>query len=196
MMGRRMGATLAAAAWLFVSGAIVYAALLQDFAQRSLVDVARPPAEMKARLWAVALEKLLTAVAMTVIYVWSEQRGSWMRRGLLIGIVAVVMFQIPFSLSVYANMRVALSAELVIAVVDSVRLVIAGLIIATIDRAAAKKRPRASRPLPRSKVFVRRLWRTFATDASIRGRSVSRRRCAAASARVVCRDTQLARFAK
>jgi hypothetical protein len=46
MRGRRVGATVAAAAWLFVSGAIVYAVLLQDFAQRSLAEVARPTADI------------------------------------------------------------------------------------------------------------------------------------------------------
>ncbi len=124
-------ATLLAGTWLFLSGALVYVFLMANIIPPLMTEVALPAAVMPTRLWAVAVEKLVLAGALTVV--GTRQLGlSWVRRGVNSGLLGIGLFQLPFCFSVFGNFRIPASAVGWIALEGSLRLIVAGFIIASV----------------------------------------------------------------
>lgn len=66
-------AALAAAAWLFVSGAILFAAVLPDWFAHAFGAIVRDPKDLP--LWAVGLEKLRQGVGLALLLRCSPWRA-------------------------------------------------------------------------------------------------------------------------
>ncbi len=128
-------ATALSAVWLFASGALLYVFVLPQILGPLLADVGRSPPEVEARLWAVAAEKLAISAAM--VFAARRMGGQRLRAGLLTGCLAIGMSLVPFSLSVFANFRIPGEAAAIFFVEGSLRLLVAGLIIAAVDRQPA-----------------------------------------------------------
>jgi len=129
-------AVLASTLWLFISGALVYVVLLADTLPPLLHEIARSDAEMKARLWAVALEKAFTSLGLVLVALRLPAQ-SWWRGSAWLGGVAAAMFLLPFALSVFANYRVPGTAAVWMTLEGSIRLFVAAAIVMAITRSAS-----------------------------------------------------------
>jgi hypothetical protein len=119
-------AALAAAAWLFISGAIVFAVILPKWFQVHFGHIARGAGD-NSRLWAIAIEKILQGFGLALIIKWSQTSI------LHLTVIPLLLMASTYLFSTYTTFRVAAKPVLSIAVIDAVRLIaalfIAGLIL-------------------------------------------------------------------
>ncbi len=114
-------ATLATAAWLFISGAIVFAALLPNWFQVHFGAITRPVKELP--LWAVAVEKILQGLGLTLLVLWTTMPAA------KVSTVALLLVTGTYLFSTYANYRVAGKPVFIIALIDGLRIFV-GVVIA------------------------------------------------------------------
>ncbi|PSL49462.1 hypothetical protein CLV51_101795 [Chitinophaga niastensis] len=113
-------AMLAAAAWLFISGAIIFAALLPRWFQAHFGHIARDKTDLP--LWAIIIEKLLQGAGITLLIYWSSQPVIYL------SIIPVLLVTGTYFFSTYATYNVKARPVGWIALMDGARLVIASIV--------------------------------------------------------------------
>jgi len=111
-------ATVIAAAWLFFSGAIVFAVVLPRWFQFNFGHIARDPKE-SPRIIAIAIEKLLQGFGLALLVAWSQEAISHLV------IIPLLLVCCTYLFSTYATFRVKSRPVIAIATIDAVRLIIA-----------------------------------------------------------------------
>ena len=116
-------ATIAAAAWLFLSGALVFAAWLPRWWAEHFGAIIRDPKSLP--IWAVGLEKLAQGLGLTLLVEWTSRSAAQ------IVAIPLLLVSATYLLSTYANYRVEGRAVSVVAIIDAIR-VIGGVAIVSV----------------------------------------------------------------
>ncbi len=117
-------AILAGGAWLFFSGALVFAVILPAWFQSQFGEIIRDP--KKLPLWAVALEKILQSLGLCLLVLWTNLSIA------LLCIVPILLVSATYLFSTYANYRVKGKAVVIVAVLDAVRIAVAMVFVGLI----------------------------------------------------------------
>jgi|GEM_PF-6941346 len=118
-------ASIIAAAWLFFSGAVVFALALPRWFQFNFGHLARDPKE-SPRMVAIVLEKLLQGFGLALLVIWSQKAICYL------AIIPLLLVSCTYLFSTYATFRVKSRPVIAIAVIDAVRLIIALLFVGLI----------------------------------------------------------------
>jgi hypothetical protein len=111
-------ASLAAAAWLFFSGALVFAVALPRWFQSNFGHIARDPKE-SPRIILIAIEKLLQGAGLVLLITYSQKAISHLV------LIPLLLVSCTYLFSTYSTFRVKGRPVIAIAVIDAVRLIIA-----------------------------------------------------------------------
>ena len=115
-------ATAVAAIWLFFSGALVFAAALPRWFQSNFGHIARDPKE-SPRMLAIVIEKLLQGLGLALLATWSQKTISQLV------IIPFLLVACTYLFSTYATFRVKSRPVIAIAAIDTVRLIIALVLV-------------------------------------------------------------------
>jgi hypothetical protein len=125
---------LAGAFVTFFLGAIEFVVLLSGYFDAHFGHIARPPADIDARVWAIALEKLVQALALAFIYRrWARSDRAPALEGARFGALAALLIAVPWGLSMWTNYRLEFVPVAVFALADLVRFPIAGAVIGLVQ---------------------------------------------------------------
>lgn len=113
--------TLVIAVWLFLSGAIVFAVFMPKWFRTHFGTIIRNDKDLP--IWAVAVEKLLQGLGLTLLVQASSQSVTRLFSIPLLLVSGTYLF------STYANYRVKGRPVIVIALIDALRVYI-GIVIA------------------------------------------------------------------
>ena len=117
-------ATLAAGAWLFFSGAVLFAGLLKQWWADNFGELTRDPKSLP--IWAVVLEKLAQGLGLALLVYWTTGTAAQ------IVAIPLLLVSTTYLLSTYANYRVRGGPVVVIAALDAVRMIVATVIVALV----------------------------------------------------------------
>jgi hypothetical protein len=117
-------AVLAAGAWLFFSGAILFTGLLPVWFERHFGTIIRDKKDLP--LWAVAVEKLFQAFGLVLLVFWTSQAI------VVLAAVPLLLVTATYFFSTYANYRVKAKPVLVVALLDGLRLIGALILVGLI----------------------------------------------------------------
>lgn len=115
-------ATAVAAIWLFFSGALVFAVALPHWFQSNFGHIARDPKE-SPRILAIVIEKLLQGLGLALLVTLSQKTISQLV------IIPFLLVACTYLFSTYATFRVKSRPVIVIAAIDTARLVIALVLV-------------------------------------------------------------------
>lgn len=115
-------ASLAAATWLFFSGALVFAMALPRWFQFNFGHIARDPKE-SPRIIVIAVEKLLQAVGLVLLVTWSQKPIAH------VALIPLLLVACTYLFSTYATYRVKSKPVITIAVIDAIRLIMALVLV-------------------------------------------------------------------
>jgi hypothetical protein len=124
---------LVAAAFLFASGGVLFAAVLSDYFRHAMGHLVRPPEDF--RLGIVVLEKLVQAFFLAAVYARLPRRDGLLAHGVAVGACAGLLIEVPWGLSLYGNYPVSASAALVFTAIDFARIATAVVLIALVQGA-------------------------------------------------------------
>jgi hypothetical protein len=119
-------AVVAAAGWLFISGAVIFAALLPGWFAQHFGAIVRDPKDLP--LWAVGVEKLGQGVALALLLKLSSA-PVWQLVAIPLLLVSGTYF-----FSTWANYRVAIGPVAAVAALDGVRMAAALFLAAAVLR--------------------------------------------------------------
>ena len=111
-------ASLVAAAWLFFSGAIVFAVALPRWFQTNFGHIARDQKE-SPRIMMIVIEKLLQGAGLVLLVTWSQKAISHLV------FIPLLLVCCTYLFSTYSTFRVKSRPVIAIAFIDAVRLIIA-----------------------------------------------------------------------
>ena len=111
-------ASLVAAAWLFISGALVFAVALPRWFQFNFGHIARDPKE-SPRIIVIAIEKLLQGLGLVLLVTYSQLAISHLVA------IPLLLVSCTYLFSTYSTFRVKGRPVITIAIIDAVRLIIA-----------------------------------------------------------------------
>ena len=118
-------ASVIGAAWLFFSGALVFALALPRWFQFNFGHIARDPKE-SPRIMVIVVEKLLQGSALALLVIWSQKAICYL------SIIPLLLVSFTYLFSTYATFRVKSRPVIAIAAIDSVRLIIAMVLVGLI----------------------------------------------------------------
>ena len=116
--------TIAAAVWLFLSGAIIFAGLLPKWWAEHFGQILRDPKTLP--IWAVALEKLGQGFALALLVDWTT------RPAVKIVVIPLLLVSATYLFLTYANYKVEGKATVLVALTDAVRMIGAVVIVSLI----------------------------------------------------------------
>jgi hypothetical protein len=111
-------ASVIAAAWLFFSGALVFALALPRWFQSNFGHIARNPKE-SPRIMMIVIEKLLQGLGLALLVTCSQKAICYL------AIIPLLLVSCTYLFSTYATFRVKSRPVIAIAIIDAVRLIIA-----------------------------------------------------------------------
>jgi hypothetical protein len=114
-------AALAAAAWLFISGAILFAVALPHWFQTHFGHIARDKKTLP--LWAIIFEKLLQGVGLCLLVLWSNVPIVYL------SLIPLLLVTGTYLFSTYATYNVEARPVVWIAVIDGARIEVALAIV-------------------------------------------------------------------
>jgi hypothetical protein len=115
-------ASLVAAAWLFLSGALVFAVALPRWFQFNFGHIARDPKE-SPRIIAIAIEKLLQGLGLVLLVTWSQKPIFHLV------LIPLLLISCTYLFSTYSTFRVKSKPVIAIAAIDAVRLSVALVLV-------------------------------------------------------------------
>lgn len=119
---------------LFVLGWVVHGWLLQaDYAK--FPNLMRPMAEVQSKWPFMVLAHLCTAAAFTWIYLKGQENKPWLAQGVRYGVAIAVLMTIPLYLIYHAVMPFPLDLVIKQMAYDTIAIVLAGVVLAWINRA-------------------------------------------------------------
>lgn len=122
---------------LFLLGWLVHGGLLADDYER-IRPLLRQREETRGRILYVFLAQICTAFAFVWIYVRGREERPWLGQGIRYGLVVALLATIPVNLIQYAAMPIPLDFMLKRLCYDVATVILLGLVVAFINRGAAR----------------------------------------------------------
>jgi hypothetical protein len=111
-------ACFTAAAWLFLSGALVFAVALPRWFQLNFGHIARDPKE-SPRIILIVIEKLLQGLGLVLLVTGSQKVISHLV------LIPLLLVSCTYLFSTYSTFRVKSRPVIAIAIIDALRLIVA-----------------------------------------------------------------------
>lgn len=124
---------------LFAAGWFVHDGLLRADYDR-IRPLLRPPEETRRNILYMFLAQICTAAAFTWIYLRGVEAKGWLGQGIRYALAVALLATIPINLIQYASMPIPLDFMLKRMCYDVATVVLLGVVVAWINRGAARIR--------------------------------------------------------